>query len=315
MIVPNRNIISSNNRGRRFKNIFVATNMNTDIMKTRMGLSLPYTYLSDNNVETDNIFVSSLGPADAALSQLKGRVEYIELSNFSVKASAEQIVSAVTKIWKHGLKVTLHPSLPQNVKGKDLIRIYPWLEKLLPVFRKYQTDLMLNLHALAAPVGDEAQLSKDSIINLKVIAELIESSQLPLRVAVELNRSKGIADPCTTYEGVLKIFEQVNSAAVGIGWDIGHTFSNYQNGLIGKILPEEFLKNIIHTHIHDMSPDGKTHWPLTMGTVPLAESMGLLKEHNYTGLYVLEFQPLRFAGHGDVKDLIYASIDRLSDVI
>jgi hypothetical protein len=284
-------------------------------MKTRMGLSLPYTYLSGNNVETDNIFVSSLGPVDEALSQLDGLVEYIELSNFSVQAPTEQIVSAVKNIWKHGLKVTLHPSLPRDVKGKNLVEIYPWLEQLLPVFKKYQTDLMLNLHALAAPVGDEEQMSKDSIINLRVITELIESNQLPLKVAVELNRSKGEVDPCTTYEGVLNIFEQVDSAAVGIGWDIGHTFSNYQNGLIDKIPPEKFLNNIIHTHIHDISPDGKTHWPLTMGTVPLAEYMGLLKEHNYTGLYVLEFQPQRFAGHGNVRDLIYASISRLSDVI
>ncbi|MBA7551603.1 hypothetical protein ES705_44151 [subsurface metagenome] len=282
-------------------------------MKT--GLSLPYTYLSESTVKTDEIFISGLGIPDRALTELSSKIEYIELSNFSTLASTEHIVSAVRKIWKHGLKVSLHPSLPLDVHGKSLTGIYPWLNDLLPEINTNQDELMLNIHALAAIEGDEEQLRKDTIRNLTYINELILKNTYPLKIAVELNRSKGEVDPCTTYEGVMDICKQVNSPCLGIGWDFGHTYANYQNNLILRVPKENFIEKIIHTHIYDISPEGKTHWPLTMSVVPLEEYLELLKRVNYNGIYMLELQPGRFSEYGNLKELIFSSIDVLKTAI
>lgn len=276
-----------------------------------IGLSLPYTYLSNNYAASDKVFLSSLGPAEEYLLEMSDLINYIELGNFSTQAPADQIVSAVNNVWKTGLKVSLHPSLPSSVVGKNLIEIYPWMKDLLPEIKNNQQELMLNLHALAAQEGEEALLSRNTVTNLKWLTKIIESENLPIYIAVELNRSKGEVDPCTTYEGVVEICEKVDNQRLGIGWDIGHTYANYQNNLISRIPPNNFLNMITHTHIHDIGPDGKTHWPLTTGTVPLEEYFGLLNKRNYSGLYILELQPQRFYKHGDVREMILNSFNRM----
>jgi len=279
-----------------------------------IGLSLPFTYLSNNYIDSDKVLTSSLGLMDELLSDMSNLIDYIEIGNFSTLSPIDQIVTAVRNVWRNNLKISLHPSLPFSVVGKSLVKIYPWLKYLLPEIEKHQTDLMLNIHALAAPEGDEAQLSRDTIINLKWLTKIIERENKPLHIAVELNRSKGEVDPCTTYEGVIEICEKVNSPLLGIGWDIGHTYANYQNNLISRIPPNNFLNLITHTHIHDIGPDGKTHWPLTTGTVPLKEYLGLLNKQNYSGLYIIELQPQRFFEYGNVKDMILSSIHRLKSI-
>lgn len=276
-----------------------------------IGLSLPYSYVSGNPVESDSIFKSNFGNPDNALSEFSTHFEYVELGHFGIHSPADQIVSAVRKIWDHGLKVSLHPALPPQMVGKTLPEIYPWLEQLLPEIEKHQNKLMLNVHALAAKEGDEQQLRRDTVTNLKWLVRLIETEKQPLKIAIELNRSKGEIDPCTTYDGVLDIYNQVNSPILGIGWDIGHTYVNYQNGLIPRLPQEEFLRGIIHTHIHDIGPDGSTHWPLVIGTVPLEEYMSQLYQRGYDGLYIIELQPQRFAHYGDIKKLVLKSIDIL----
>ncbi len=280
-----------------------------------IGLSLPHSYLSDSIVEADNVFMTNLGTADEALSALSNLIDYIEIMNFSTLTPPEQIVRAVRKIWKHGFKVSIHPSLPKEVEGKSLDEIYPWLSSILPNINKYQENLMLNLHALAAVEGDEKQLSKDTVYNLIHITKLIQKKKEPLLVAVELNRSKGEIDPCTTYEGVLDICRQVNSVYLGIGWDLGHTYANYQSNLISRNPPNDFLNRITHIHIHDLGPLGKTHWPLTMGVVPLEDYILQIKKSGYKGLYILELQPGRFAEHGCIKDLIIDSINILNRAV
>jgi sugar phosphate isomerase/epimerase len=282
-------------------------------VKMKAGLSLPYTYISGNLTRSDTIFLSSFGTPEMALSELSSQLEYVELGHFGICAPPDQIAAAVRKIWTFGLKVSLHPALPDQVGGKTLVEIYPWLDQLLPEIKKHQGQLILNVHALTSIDGDETQLRNDTIINLKWMVNLIETEKQPLKIALELNRSKGEIDPCTTYDGVLDICVQVDNPVLGIGWDIGHTYVNYLNGLIPRIPPKEFLDRIIHTHIHDIGSDGSTHWPLVIGTVPLAEYMGLLRERNYEGLYVIELQPQRFAGYGDIICLVLESIEILKN--
>jgi len=57
---------------------------------------------------------------------------------------------------------------------------------------------------------------------------------------------------------------------------------------------------VIHTHVHDMSPEGQTHWPLDGGRVPLARNARLLRRAGYRGLYCLELSPDRFQGRKPV---------------
>jgi sugar phosphate isomerase/epimerase len=75
----------------------------------------------------------------------------------------------------------------------------------------------------------------------------------------------------------------------------------------------KFLDNVIHTHIHDLSPGGETHWPLTESVVPLADFVLSLKEKNYAGTYNLELRPERWQKVIDAKTGIFESISILKD--
>jgi sugar phosphate isomerase/epimerase len=63
----------------------------------------------------------------------------------------------------------------------------------------------------------------------------------------------------------------------------------------------DFLKRVIHTHIHDISRDGATHFPLTSGILPLSECLDRLANEKYQGY--LNFEPSidRWPGNPDEK--------------
>lgn len=278
-------------------------------MNIKTGLSLPSNYLSGTyNDPVSSIYYSALGPVNSGLQLLRSEIECIELGFFMENTPAEQIVEAVQNVWSAGLEVSVHAYLPEKIEGDGLTSVYTWLKSLLPILEDHQEKLVINLHALASVNGDLDRLKDKTVENLKRLADLATAQKPPVYFALELNRSKGKVDPSTTYLGVLEMCLRINSERVGIGWDWGHTYANVLKHLIPPEPPPSFLRKVIHTHIHDMGPNGGTHWPLTCGTVPLVDYLKLLKKADYSELFIIELQPRKFADTGSVQELILSSI-------
>jgi len=275
----------------------------------KIGLSLPSNYLSEiYNDPVSSIYYSALGPVDSGLQLLRSEIECIELGFFMENTPAEQIVEAVQNVWSAALEVSVHAYLPEKIEGDDLTSVYTWLKSLLPILENHQHHMVINLHALTSLNGDLDRLKEKTVENLKRLADLATAQKLPVYFALELNRYKGKVDPSTTYLGVLDMCLGINSAQVGIGWDWGHTYANVLKHLLPPEPPPSFLRKVIHTHIHDLGPNGGTHWPLTCGTVPLLDYLKLLKEVDYSGLFILELQPKKYADTGSVQELLLSSI-------
>ncbi|UCF96334.1 MAG: TIM barrel protein [Spirochaetaceae bacterium] len=241
-------------------------------------------------------------------------VECVELSLFSENAPGNRITEAVRRVWNAGLRASLHPFLPPSLDGGKLASRYQWLESLLRRMPDFQETIILTVHSLSADRGEAIDYRNRTVEALKRIACAVRKENLPIRFALELNRAKGKIDPCTSFTGVLDICREVGDLTVGICWDWGHAQANILKNASCTNPPAEFLRNVIHTHIHDLGPGGSTHWPLDSGVVPVEKNMEDLKSVGYSGCYVLELNPTKFFQVSPVREVVLASIQRLNEV-
>ncbi|MGY4706291.1 sugar phosphate isomerase/epimerase family protein [Candidatus Bipolaricaulota sp. J31] len=86
---------------------------------------------------------------------------------------------------------------------------------------------------------------------------------------------------------------------LGICWDMGHWYLSQEQGG----LPEEIrsltrsVGHVIHTHVHDWSPELGDHLPPGRGNLPFAQAFRILRRAGYRGRLVLELdreRALRF---------------------
>jgi hypothetical protein len=280
-----------------------------------IGVSLPYDYLCGaNRSPAARLFAAALGPVEEGLRKLgKEHVECIELGVFSADAPERQIIDAVANVWSAQLQASLHPSLVPVRDAASLEALYPWLGTLLEKRPSFQERILLTVHSFSGGRGDPAEYRGQTVRVLQWMADSATRQNLPIQFALELNRAKGKVDPSTTYHGVLDMCGEIGDSRVGICWDWGHAQANAVNGVCPLDPPLEFLRRVIHTHIHDLGPDGGTHWPLTRGEVPVSRRIDALKSLAYSGCYLLELNPVKFSDRLDVGESISGSVIRLRE--
>ena len=146
---------------------------------------------------------------------------------------------------------------------------------------------------------------------------MIVDNNIPVKLALENQRSKNISDPGKSFLEIEGMWKEIDRSNVGICWDMGHCFANYllDNTLYPIYPHSEFTAAAIHTHIHDLGPDGRTHWIFKENRVPLADFVKRLKAAGYEGVYNLELSFDRFAGEKNQQKLIEETIIKLREMI
>lgn len=278
-----------------------------------IGMSLPYRYLTG---ESPTPFDPILGPLETGLALLKSRgVDSIEIRVALPQADPQMVLQLAQRVWNAGLELTIHSALPLSPAEESFEAWFPSLQALIGPLRERGKVLPITVHAYQHKVTPHAELAQHTVASLGSLTLLCEQSQLPYRFALELNRSKQVMDPSVTYESVLAMHDQVRHPALGLCWDFGHGYSNFTNGLIPRDPPASFLQSVIHTHIHDLAPAGKTHWPLTERRLPLQTYVDLLKSVNYQGVWNLELSPERCDAGPQLGEQILKSVDILRQAV
>ncbi len=274
----------------------------------KIGLSLPIFYLAGAAGKSD-VYFSVFGEPENFLEKLKALgVDSVELRPVGMNPSPEYTHPAARRVWAAGLETTAHYYLPSAPRAGSFNQIYPELELFVRSLKLYGKSTLLTLHSYASGSGGLPQLFSETVKALKLIAKSIEDEGLPVKIAVELNRQKGKNDPGASYSMLVDMLEAADSADIGLCWDFGHSYSNVLNGLLEKIPPDDFLKKVIHTHVHDLGPKNKTHWPLGQGRIPLAEFVDALEGSGYSGVYNLELSLERFSGEQNPAGMVEESI-------
>jgi len=281
-----------------------------------IGLSLPLGYLAGAEDSAGaRCLADAFGPPRDCLAELEGSgVNSIELQGFGPDAPPAVFQDALARILDSGMHLTLHGYLFARAADRLSGGICPQLLSAVGSFENRQEDIVVTVHALGGHEADYLSMVKGTARALERLADDIRTHDIPARICLEINRYHGFESPGATYDGLLEIARTLDGATVGFCWDMGHTSSSVLQKRLPSRPPDEFIARVRHTHVHDISPEGDTHWPLTEDCPHLASAIKHLEDCGYTGTYNLELYPTRWSARRDVKDGVLRSILRLCEI-
>ena len=277
-----------------------------------LGCSLPFDYLAGDEILGVGArpWHEAFGSAGACLDELRrAGIRSVELRAVGPDADPARALHAACRVWDAGMALTVHGQLPRSVSGDTWAEVYPSLLPLAEALAARGHESVVTVHCYSSDQGDVRTLAERTVRSLRGLLDAIERDAIPLRVALENNHVGAHVDPGLTYDGVCDMVERASSSRIGTCWDLGHAYMNVQHGVDVSGPDVGFLRQVIHTHVHDLGP--RTHCALTHGVVPLDRYLDALIGEGYRGVLNLELSPERFAGA--VKESVRASIDRLVD--
>lgn len=285
----------------------------------QIGISIPWDYIADNIVSEDGTVLNNIyGQSDKFLRFLKDlEVTHIELRHRKKDISEADMTRVFKKLIDFGFSITVHGDSLQNSENQSLINNLPWFE----IYRKISNTkipVMVTLHPVTG--SDESSILHYNRKTVQIIQDLsgiISNEELPLRLALENQRSKRNSITGTSFKDIDSMWKEINRDNVGICWDMGHCMAN--NILDEARYPlqphSDFIAAATHTHIHDIGPSGRTHWLFKENIVPLEDYVQSLKKADYKGVYNLELSFYRFKDDKDQKMQMEKSILKLRDLL
>ncbi|MBO5913591.1 MAG: hypothetical protein J6Q76_09000, partial [Clostridia bacterium] len=258
-----------------------------------IGVSLPLDWLITGEGLPQSV--------DDVLTALKSEgVRSVELRTIRAHHTADDIKRVAEHLWNAGFLISLHGSV--TVEDAVVSELFTPIKELLKVLR--QPIVNITVHAIT---GDNEKM-------LTAVADYIEQNGLPVTVALENNRLMPDKSEGDSARSVLETVKKVNRPQIGICWDMGHYMywwlKNHPDEPVA--LPDkEFLKRVIHTHIHALS-GLKTHFPLDSHDLPLKQFLdGLCFE--YFGLYNIELEYPRFKNVRELMPSLVGSVRELKN--
>jgi sugar phosphate isomerase/epimerase len=207
------------------------------------------------------------------------------------------------------MRLTLHGHLP--APAQDSVPGYtqsPFLSAL-DSFRDRQAEMVVVVHALESRPESSNTTVEATAGVLARIDEEVRTCAPPVTIALEINRYRGADSPATTNVGLIEIAKRLEGAEIGFCRDFGHARFSFLQEKLPPAPPAEFLSNVYHTHIHGLSTEGQTHWPLSEDCGYLVSDISRLDSYGFDGVYNLELYPTRWAAQQDVRDSIRIDVD------
>ena len=276
----------------------------------KSGISLPWDYLSDSCISKEAVEIKrGFGTARVFLSLLKAEgVSSIELRHRKKDLSRDELYKAAETVVNAGFSITIHGDALPVPEDFDYDNLFPWNKIIQSLHKDFGNTVTVTFHPIIAEDNEDlsAKLTSET---LKILSRYQNNSIYSY--VLENQRSKGYIDPAVSFEGVVNMVKKIPDNKIGICWDMGHSYSNTVNYNHPLFPPKEFLERVTHTHIHDLGPTGRTHWPFKENNVPLKENIELLKSAGYSGIYNLELSFDRFADDPEIKEMVIGSIRAL----
>ena len=282
-------------------------NQNYD-MSNRFGMSLNVEYLSGDTSRPEQAL---FGSPDNLLSALAGRgIGAIELHIVGANTDTTLARRALSVVLEHGMRVTVHGALPAPSEKRPVAEALPALWAVLHDLKFVQDSVTVVVHAYNDydKLRSETELAQASVLALRDLSESFRNTGLLVDIALENNRAQDRHDPSATFAGVIDMCRQANDPSLGVCWDFGHGHASHLIGCGEQIPPEEFIKKVRQTHIHDIGAAGRTHWPLTEQRLPLRKLITELAMSGYGGIWNLEISPARFHDEPDAAQRYLDSI-------
>jgi sugar phosphate isomerase/epimerase len=295
----------------------------------RLGFSLSPNLILGKPQQTNSAeLLAYYGGASGFLHELKEQgITSIEIRYMIREMEEEAGERIVHQIWDAGLEITVHGHVDGEFAGAEFGDVYPPLKPMLRAYDKHQKEIVMPIHAFAAPSGDRGELGRRTVALFREWSSIVVAGKLPVIFAIELNRAKASSiDPGDTCEGVIEMVDAVQSPNAGITWDMGHYYSNMlvearaagdltTEWAYEQLPPPSFIERTVHTHIHGLGEKG-THCPLSeRQSLPLESYVKALKNRGYRGVYNLELDFSRFPENDSLSKHVFSSIERLRNCV
>ncbi len=280
----------------------------------RIGFTLPINYLTGNISNKADVWWQEIyGSIDECLKTLKELgVTSIEINELCAETPPIQLKHAVKAIKDAGLEITVHGWLPEMEDESDIPLGVRELEKTLVEY-KQQNTIPFTVHSHKSSISaTKSQITRRTLHDLNLLATALAKNSVFI-LALELCRRKEYQSVGTTFAEVLFVAKQIGFENLGLCWDVGHSQANYRKKKDSRLPCDEFTKNVIHTHIHDIGLDGRTHGPVLARQGYVRDCVNILKSSGYTGVYNLELLPSRWGvSPKECRSQIEASIHSMS---
>lgn len=287
-------------------------NIGMSIHQKALQSSIPY--------EQKQVYISGFPSLELYVDYLQSLgVTSIEVRIYDQAARFDDFHKALSMIQSKGLHITVHGELLKTVVGSQVHNDYP---SLLPLLENLNKPITMPIHASQGYEEGVDYAARTTQI-LQTWGNELNVSTKQVQFAIENNKVKEVTDPGNTIKGVLEMVETLNREDIGICFDMGHYYSNFQNGkedapLVLKEDPllNAFCKRVVHTHIHGMNQEGTTHFPIQKESdLALRLFVQLLEQNHYKGIYNLELSLERWPKEDDPKQLIAETVKYLQRTI
>lgn len=288
-------------------------------LKARMGLgvSVPWSFMAGRQSNLPSrLLCRAFGGPDAFLSLLRSSsVASVEFRHWSPDLKLSEIRRGFRLAGDAKLSLSVHGDVDIRHKVKEIWSSFPWLDACLQhTAVSRESPLFITIHPVISSC-DRFENWRHTVELISQYCREIDIHKLPITLAYENQRAKGNSDPAEQYDSMVSVLHAVESEHVGLCWDVGHAVANELSGVMSSIPPMEFLKQVVHTHIHDINPTtGQTHWPLQYGVVPVRRFVRLLNEFRFNGLLNLELSVERFS-HMNLHEAFERSLSELSNAL
>lgn len=265
----------------------------------KIGVSLPPALLCGQASSAHQAALLRDGLLPFLIRLQEAGCTHIELRAIRSNTPEDIIEGAVSAANRAGFGLTVHGALADESAERFWTRLQPLLAA--------QNDLCVTVHS--------ASSREQTLSLLRRMGEYAAVHHPSARLALENNRSKkGDTIDLVECAGVFQSVQESGLANIGTCWDFGHFYWDHLThpALLPSALPPAgFIARAIHTHIHSVYMD-TTHFPLTMGELPLADYVRALLESGYTGVFNLEPEPERWDASADAAEEIVRSVELLS---
>ncbi len=285
--------------------------------KMQIGLSFFWQFLAG---EDDPNHPEEWKRAIPDLDQGLDRLKQAGITSIEIKATPdpdpEAWVRIVNDLLEREFYLTFHASgrfrYPVNYQWviQDVCRI---TEKLQ---RNFSLDSFLWIIHPLHDVGKDRALIYQN--NLHYLKEFIDATQdLPIVLALENLRNREDNERLhvgDTYQEILTILNEIENDNLGICWDFGHACAMEELGQERLYPPTEFLRRVVHCHVHDCKQQ-ITHLPPGTGRIPWENYLRLLSENNFSGIFNMEVVPYKMKDPSNFLASIEESAALLHSII
>lgn len=219
----------------------------------------------------------------------------IELRGVKNDSAPEKLFRAARELWDSGFQITVHGAVTSaETAVREVFGPVSLIANALPNLR--QSRVNVTIHAVNGDGTPEGRLAAN-VEMMERLARHILERRLPVSISLENSRKMpdgtdgdsvalvtaavtAVREKLTAEGYEIPLGVAGRNPVIGTCFDMGHyAWVRAQIAPGEEYAPPipEFLRLVIHTHIHALNPEGRTHFPLSApNELPLRENLKAL---------------------------------------